>query len=451
MSVELSGYFKAFDEEISIGEPQTSRMESASNAIIDFLSDRYDLPKRNFFLQGSYPNGTAVEPLEGGEYDVDLVAVCVESSKSANQALTDMETVFRNDGRYSHRVVPKKPCIRLEYAPDDVGKFHVDVVPVRVTGQPSPPLDAPRRDEGWHGTAPAEYTAWCRDQGPLYAKTVKALKRWRDDQQTVRTAIKSIVLQVLVANSMPMILDDAARLANTIANLRNYLATLSTPPQVTNPVLPSENLAQRWTQESFDNFKRELNEAHDWVVQAQATDDLVEAVEAWREVLGDDFPAPSPAALGLRLADTSHEQAFAAQGWTLGLDNRYSVRIAAAQQRGQREKTRRPYTHDGAPIFAGNKIRFKATYQSPGHSEIWWQVTNTGRHAASRTDQMRGGFLKAQSVTGGTSRDQSVHWENTSYTGTHRVRAVLVRDATVVAISPWLNVNIWSKDWRHGI
>jgi hypothetical protein len=132
------------------------------------------------------------------------------------------------------------------------------------------------------------------------------MKRWRDEQQTVRTAIKSIVLQVLVSQCMPHIANDADRLAGTFRNLYVHLGNLSQPPVVANPVLDRENLAKRWTMESFRNFRSELAEAVEWAEKAGASADAVEAADAWREVLGEDFPVLGPDQLGFRVGDFSH-------------------------------------------------------------------------------------------------------------------------------------------------
>src|ERR1700722_10393442 len=132
MSVDLSDYFRIFLENISLGEPQVGRMNSAANAVSEFLVAKYGLPTANVFLQGSYANHTAIEPVNGGEYDIDIVAVCVGPDVSGDSALDQLEATFRSDGRYRDRVSRKMPCVRLEYANDDVGSFHVDVVPTRL-------------------------------------------------------------------------------------------------------------------------------------------------------------------------------------------------------------------------------------------------------------------------------------------------------------------------------
>lgn len=422
-------------------------MTSAATAITEFLTTAYEIPDQNVFLQGSYANRTAVEPVDGGEYDIDLVCVCIDDLTESNAALDGLEELFRDDGRFRDRVKTKKPCVRLEYAEDDVGSFHVDVVPVRVTGEASPPLEAPRHDEGWHGTAPAEYTQWCQSQGVRYMHTVMAMKRWRDEQQSVRAAIKSIVLQVLVAGNLPQVADDASRLAETLRMLHARLRDLSTPPTVLNPVLTSENLANRWTQESFRSFVTELAEAVEWANMAEAATDEVEAADAWREILGDDFPVLGPDQLGFRVSDFSHAKTPTDMGWRENTDPRYTVGVQASVQRGQRGQNRRPYADNGPLVLVGHKLRFKATVVAPNHVDVWWQVANTGGHA--RTNQnLRGEIFRGHNLNGKLTIDPTINWEDTRYTGSHLIRALLVRSSVVVAESSWFRVNIYAGGRR---
>lgn len=440
---DLSAYFEQFLQNISLGHPQVPRMDSAARTVSDFLRSSYGLADEAVFLQGSYPNGTAIEPVHDGEYDIDIVCVCVGAGVTPSQALDDLERRFRNDGRFRDRVRSKKPCVRLEYAEDDVGKFHVDVVPVHRTGLVSPPLEAPRRGDGWHGTAPAEYTVWCRQQDELYARTVKAMKRWRDEQQTVRQAIKSIVLQVLVSEYMPRAdRTDASRLAETFRSMERALGSLTRPPEVLNPVLRSENLTQRWTTESFASFKKELAEAVEWANKAEATADVIEAADAWRELLGDDFPITSPTQLGFQLGSISHASDPSEMGWSEALDPRYSVSVSAEMQRGLRRSHRQPLKNDGSLVFAGHKLHFRASVTAPNHVDVWWQVANTGAHARSKAS-LRGEIFKGRDLQKKPT-PQNENWENTAYTGSHVTRALLVRSGVVVAKSQWFKVNIYA-------
>jgi hypothetical protein len=442
VSVDLSAFFRRFDENISLERPQTDRMDSAADTVAEFLRSKLALNSKAVFLQGSYVNNTAIEPVEGGEYDVDIVAICVDRTTDADVAIKDLEALFMSDGRFAPRVVPKKPCVRLEYAEDAVGSFHVDVVPVRQTST-YPPLEAPRKAEGWHGTAPAEYTQWCTNQGADYVKTVKALKRWRDEQQPVRAAVKSVVLQVLTSQHMPAIIDDSARLVATFANMYRALAPLSSAPIVTNPVLSSENLAARWTDESFRNFVQELKEAVKITERVGAAMDLVDAADAWRDLLGSDFPGVDPNWVGIALSDFSHVTTPAQRGWTEQHDPNASISISATVQLGRGGRRARLQDGEGT-VFQGHLLGFKASVQAPYSVDTWWQVANTGGHARD-VGGLRGEIFKARRVDGRPAVDQNENWERTAYTGAHLVRALLVRGTNVVAASGWFTVNIFAK------
>lgn len=436
--------FDQFDEAITLDGSQVERLESASGAISEFLINAYGVPERDVFLQGSYANSTAVEPVDGGEYDLDLICVVVPAASGANTALNDLEQTFNGDKRYRDRVRSKTPCIRLEYAEDEVGHFHVDIVPSRRSQ--SAPLEVPRKDQGWHDSAPEEYADWCLRQGDEFARTVKALKRWRDLHQGVRSAIKSIVLQVLVSQHMPRIPDDGERLAETIRALGRHLQTATSPPAVWNPVLPNENLAARWTETAFADFKKELADAETWVDLATSSEDLAETCDAWRDLLGDDFPAPSKSALGIALFDTSHAATLESMGWIRDIRRQYSLSIPATVQRGKRSPTRQRLATDSSPVFAGRKLCFRALGELPAGSKVWWQVVNTGGHARSQSEGLRGGIFEAKKLGGGLSKDERENWEATSYTGSHLIRALAIADnARVISESDWFTVNIYSK------
>jgi len=118
------------------------------------------------------------------------------------------------------------------------------------------------------------------------------LKRWRDENQDERRGIKSIVLQVLVGSSLAEG-SDAESLAGTLANIKMLLAAHpDTPPFIANPSLPSENLAERWSDSHYRNFLSELNAAVDLSGRALHATSDEDAHELWGELLGEAFPSP---------------------------------------------------------------------------------------------------------------------------------------------------------------
>jgi hypothetical protein len=281
----------------------------------------------------------------------------------------------------------------------------------------------------------------------LFARTIKILKRWRDEHQSVRAAIKSIVLQVLVAEVMPEDDDDATRVAATFRSLHRQLSPLSAPPTVANPVLQFENLAASWSIQHFVDFVTELGEAVELLDSIEATDDAAEAATMWQELLGSDFPVPTAKELGLRLESTSHEQKPSERGWVDTRDGRYSVSIGAFRETKLRGRTMMR-VRSGDTVPAGYDLRFKATVVAPTPVEVYWQVVNTGGDAASEAGGLRGEFFKGRGLENQPTRDQTENWEGTKYKGCHEIRALLVAGDQVVAASEYFKVPI-SKRRQH--
>ena len=69
----MQPYFDEFLDNITLRQSQVDRIENASRALRTYLKSTYGWNDDEVFLQGSYANGTAVRPLAGGEYDVDIV------------------------------------------------------------------------------------------------------------------------------------------------------------------------------------------------------------------------------------------------------------------------------------------------------------------------------------------------------------------------------------------
>lgn len=444
MTVDLSTYFDRFVKVISLDKAHLARMDRAAAALKDLLVKEYGLSASEVFLQGSYPNHTVIEPIEGGEYDIDMVAICIDQNVSGDVALDDLERRLAADGRYKDRIVRKDPCVRLEYSEDDVGKFHVDVVPLHRrpgTGE----LLAPRRGSPWKQTAPSEYTEWCRDQGEQFTRTVKILKRWRDQQQEVHDAIKSIVLQVLVAGAMPDIEDDAARIAATFRALHSQLSALSAPPEVCNPVLPFENLGASWSIRNFFDFVTELGEAVAAMSEAEAAITVAESADVWHELLGPDFPLPSSDELGIRLEDTSHAEQPASRGWTVGIDSRCKVSISAKRSTRKSGRAMIPLKPN-EPIPRNRNLRFRVAVDCPSDldSKVYWQVVNTGSQARAIEGGLRGEIFEGKDLKGNLLSDGTENWERTEYAGSsHVIRALLVSGNRVIATSDYFKVPIF--------
>lgn len=443
-----SAQFNSFIENISLKARHVDRIESATRALSAHLTVELEVPESDIFVQGSYANGTAIRPPESGAYDVDLIVRCANVDSSAKGALDSLFDAIASHGRYRDRLEAKTPCVRVNYADDDIGSFHVDVVPVRDSEQWDAPLDAPRRNAGWHGTAPAEFTEWCGQRGENFTRTVKALKRWRNEQQEIEKAIKSIVLQVLVNQHMPTwVTDDAERLTSTLESMNTTLSALSSVPTIPNPVLLSENLSSRWSWSHFQDFRFSLKEAAVAARAALDEQDSITSAQMWKELLGREFPLPTAEESNLSLQDTSHRTTVAARNWTDISSASHNFEIAARVMNWNRHKVIQEDYRGGA-LKAGWRIKFTADVGVPDDAAVWWQITNTGTHALDE-GCLRGGFEEAKDPEGRTSPDSRINWEHTAYTGSHLVQAFLVdRLGLVLAKSNVLRVDVRSPKWR---
>jgi hypothetical protein len=300
----LEEAFSEFFETIRLPRLSDDRVQSAFVASHEFLVAKYGLQPHEVFIQGSYANGTAIKPADPkGEYDIDIVVAGVPKGQTAEQAISHLRKLLESDGRFKDRLgpdKPRRPCVRLRYADDETGRFHIDVVPARQAvpllqawSFPYPvdpaPLEVPMRGrEGWRGTAPLQYTQWCNDRGPRVRRSVRELKRWRDEHDA---PIASILQQVLIGTHHPAgDVADGQAIVRTLEAIAATLAGHAEVPVINNPVLPSENLADRWTPEDYQAFRKMLDEAVGIARRAVSATDPRESHQAWQELFGDDFP-----------------------------------------------------------------------------------------------------------------------------------------------------------------
>lgn len=448
--------FQRFDEAIQLSSTDIKRVESAFERLSGHLTKQYGLSADQVFIQGSYANGTVVTPIKDRDFDVDVVAVCATADDSPEAALEKLEAQLSVSQDYDDRIDDTEPtpsCVRLHYA----GNFHVDVVPLRPATDA--PLEVPKRDSGWRGTAPREYTEWCREEGEDFLRMVRMLKRWRDYHQKAHEAVKSITFQVIIWNCLAPG-DDGKAILETFKNIQDWLdQSPNSPIKVENPVLKTENLADGWEDEAYQKFRDEIDEA---VAIAGAALESGETSD-WQKLFGDSFPArtvkagmvqitkPKPIQVqprpmirvrppGLPLGDTTHYKRLHEQ---TSLRRKSTVRkipisheVYIEQAGGRRVID--PVWRQGMPIPPDRYIKYTAEIPFPHTGRIWWQVVNTGEHA-ERASCPRGDVQRTNST---------VHWEPTAYHGKHWVECYFVtKDGFIVAESRRHYVDIVHPDY----
>src|SRR5947209_4543755 len=145
--MRLPDAFEEFHEKIQLSPLSEERINRAWGRLHSYLTQKYGLPDQAVIIQGSYANDTAVKPAKSdGEYDLDIIAICVAPGTSAEDAIKQLKAILAEDADLAARIEPNKqgrPCVRLRYAPEEQGfGFHVDICPAR-SGQLGAPLDVP--------------------------------------------------------------------------------------------------------------------------------------------------------------------------------------------------------------------------------------------------------------------------------------------------------------------
>jgi hypothetical protein len=293
--MRLTEGFEQFHDNIALSSLSEERINRAWGRLHRHLTQTYGLSASFVYIQGSYANDTAVKPADSdGEYDLDIICLCADADAEAEAAINDLTAVLSRDADLESRVEPNesgRPCVRLRYADDPDGfGFHVDIVPARGE-DPAAVIEVPIRGfEDWRESAPFLYTQWCRSQPERFSRLVRFLKRWRDEHGD--GSIASITLQVLSATYLVTeATSDAEAVTATLEAIQAFLdSSPDSPPEIPNPVLKSESLADRWKDEDYRGFRRELAEAVDLAQRALQSPDEVMSHTLWRELFGDDFP-----------------------------------------------------------------------------------------------------------------------------------------------------------------
>jgi hypothetical protein len=100
---------------------------------------------------------------------------------------------------------------------------------------------------------------------------------------------------------------------------------------------------------------------------------------------------------------------------------------------------------NGRVINSELRLKYVAWTRARGDYEVFWQVVNTGKHAA-RENGLRGGFFQSTSRDESPSTDPLINWERSLYTGKHWIECFIVKDGVCVGRSGRFYVNIRNPD-----
>lgn len=381
--------------------------------------------------QGSYARRTIIRPVDGKDYDADVLVPMKEvGGWEPKDYVPALHQAFEASARYSGKSLMKKRCVRVQYA----DAFHVDLVPFveRAEGY----YITHRTENRWIRQDPTCLTEWFEGQnrstnGNL-VKVVRLVKYLREHSSA---EIPSVVLTALMSERVnpyddPAYNSVASALSTLLGALDEYLTPLAAPPFVDDRSGYGENLADRWTQTDFTAFKSRLRT---WATRAKDAYGAPRSlsIDKWRSLFGADFgdttnsksltEAGSRGESGMRSDLAPNEQTLADIGIVERLDPRYHVKMVG-RMTSRKLKRPRPLPSAGDMVPIGRSLKFKVEDCNVPGATYYWKVRNFGPHARGmERGQIK---LRGPEIT-----------EHASFPGPHWVQVWAMKDAVAVATS----------------
>lgn len=432
--MKLTSYFKSFMETtVNLNDDRIAKLNDRVGAITSFLRTRPVFGELfiDVLPQGSYAHRTIIKPVDGREFDADvLLALTEHPDWTPAEYTAELKKAFEGSATYKGKAHKRTRCVYIDYADD----FHIDVVPYVEARKDI----TNNKTDDWEHTDPEGFTAWFEDKGRIVGggrlqASLRLLKYLRDSKTTF--SIKSVLLTILVGKQVELWRTDAdekyyadlpTAFVRLLEDLDTYLQAREWMPAIYDPAGTGEDFSKRWNQDGYATFRTKI---HDYAAKARAAydePDKATSLALWQELLGSAFVAPTAAeaaSLTLRAsaAPDPGEQ-------FIDVHKRVPVQLSGQVRlvgRVRQAGVMRAYDlpRRGDTVAKDREIDFRledCTVEPP--YQVMWKVKNTGREAAA-ANQLRGAI-----VTGDHS-----HREHTAYAGSHYVEAYVIKNGVCVA------------------
>ena len=470
--MKLVDLFTAFlKHTVNLNETRVGVLETSVDALTKFVRESDWQPRvRGFEGQGSWKHETIIRPVDGDEFDADLL-ILVEpvDGWSAAAYLDKLGEVFGASGLYKDKARLWDYCVTITYA----GDKRVDLAPC-VVGRcwPGSLEVCNRARNAFERSEPIAYTAWLKERNTYsgsnsFRKVTRLLKYLRDIKTTF--TCPSVLLTTLLGMQIhwwDKDTDDFADVPTTLRTvmhrLDDWLQARPFKPKVPNPKLDDEDLAASLTEAQYTNFRNFIHKYRGWIDEAYDTEGRTESIKAWQRVFGDEFAKGEAVTLTKSLVEDRASLRSAllasAAGTSVGdgMDwvdriRQFGISILPAIFNRQPHMKLPPWTSaptvsaqvhvlaswcssryagDNRAVRAGEvlrprgglwfDVRVNGGEVLPAGFNVHWRITNTGAIAKARGAE-RGDFYLPQV---GHRR-----WEGLEYRGVHIAEAFIV-DAT---------------------
>jgi len=279
---------KSFDDlltKISLNPTRIERIKSAHNTVRDFLK-KSDILKKyyiNTYLQGSYRQDTAIKPIDGDEYDVDVVLEMNWKDndgefKGKSEIKQKLKQALEGSEDFKYRILPhhRKRCITLDYA----GDFHMDILPCHSDNDDTDTICVFDSNDEWRASHPKGFIDWINN---IQKNSNSNIKYWRNIQFGEKSHPKSIILSTIIGECISSTEKsiDTALVITMEKILENYEVEKRDVPEIYNPSLEVENLSDNLSLSDYNRFINKLTKAAETARKALDEKNVEKAVELW--------------------------------------------------------------------------------------------------------------------------------------------------------------------------
>ncbi len=323
MAKRTEDFNRFIADHVNINQTRLDRLNTSVAAVSEFLSqnlDRYVKVER----QGSYALRTIIRPVNGHEYDADLLLFMkFDGSKSPRDYVDAVYQCLKNSSVYADKIRRKTRCVVVDYA----GEFHLDIVPSVAYGTNQ--YICNRLTDEFEITDGTGFRDWFNEKNRVtngnLKRVTRLMKYLRDYKQTFTAP--SILLTTLIGNAIYDSDDDSNfktvpdTLMTVSRRINGFLQSWPTIPTISNPVLPQENFTRHWDETKYLNFRDKFNRYTELICQAYEEEDPQESLKLWRQLFGESFGVGSKVRTTVRTAASSvavtPRRPYGRHGWSL--------------------------------------------------------------------------------------------------------------------------------------
>lgn len=309
MAHTLSLHFSKLLQDIQPPEHRLAKAVELPPLVREYLEDHDTFETRYPHSRqvGSYAQHLSV----GDVKDVDfLIRVDVDTNDDATarevlrdlkDALDDLPEALGYTGATDFDITRNRRSVHVTFEQED---FHLDVVPCVAPDGFEGPIFVP--DWGfkkWVSSHPLGVVTLIKDleaEHPgKFRNLTKLLKHFRNTHMAYMKPKSYWMVAMAIDAVRNDHIDTTKPLAVTFDQLLNYLydkyypiycRTDDATPNIKDPML-GHNVSWNWSRNAFEAFMRRLEDGKGWTERALAADDKDTAIDLWRKVFGDAFPA----------------------------------------------------------------------------------------------------------------------------------------------------------------